>query len=214
MKFLEKVKAVELRKKGLSYKQIKECINVSKSTLSDWLKDIELTSDQKSRLNRLQATAYLGAKKIQARSKAYHDTIKEAAMKEAFLLINDSLFVSGLMLYWAEGDKRSGQLQFSNSDPDMIKLMMKWFRKYCGVPKKKFRIGLFIHTLHVREDCLEFWSKVTNLPLGQFNKPYIKPTIFSNKKNKLYDGTCVIKIHNRDLLSKILGWLDGVKKYV
>jgi hypothetical protein len=46
----------------------------------------------------------------------------------------------------------------------------------------------------------------------QFYKPYIKPTIFSNRKNKLYEGTCVINIHNRDLLSRILGWKNGVEK--
>lgn len=115
------------------------------------------------------------------------------------------------MLYWAEGDKRTGRVQFSNSDPDMIRLMMKWLREFCSVPEAKFRIGLFVHSLHVREDYLPFWSKITALPISQFNQPYIKPTIFSNRKNKLYEGTCVIKIHNKDLLSKILGWIEGIK---
>jgi hypothetical protein len=181
--------------------------------LSSWLKDIELTAEQKGRLSRLQATAYLGAKKNQAKCIAHHNEIREVAKKEIAPLINNSFFVSGLMLYWAEGDKRSGRLQFSNSDPEMIRLMMKWFREFCKVPEEKFKIGLFIHTLHVRADCLEFWSRVTSLPINQFNKPYIKPTIFSNRKNKLYEGTCVIKIHNKDLFSRILGWLEGFKKY-
>ena len=115
------------------------------------------------------------------------------------------------MLYWAEGDKRSGRVQFSNSDPDMIRLMMEWFRKFCEVPEAKFRIGLFVHSLHVRENYLAFWGGITGLPISQFNRPYIKPTIFSNRKNKLYEGTCVIKVHNRDLISRILGWIDGIK---
>lgn len=211
MDFSKKLKAIELRKGGLSYTEIKKLISVSKSTLSNWLKDIELTDEHKKRLTRLQATAYLGAKKIQAKSLAHHRDIGETAKREVLSWINNPLFITGLMLYWAEGDKRSGRLQFSNSDPDMIKLMMKWFRKFCNVPEEKFRIGLFIHTLHVREDCLDFWSKVTGLPLNQFNKPYVKPTIFSNRKNKLYEGTCVIRVHSRDLLSKILGWIEGVK---
>ena len=211
MDFSKKLKAIELRKNGLSYEEIRKSISASKSTLSNWLKDIELTAEQKGRLSRLQATAYLGAKKNQAKSIAHHNEIREAAKKEIPSLIQNSFFVSGLMLYWAEGDKHSGKLQFSNSDPEMIRLMMKWFREFCKVPEEKFKIGLFIHTLHVRADCLEFWSQVTSLPLNQFNKPYIKPTIFSSRKNKLYEGTCVIKIHNRDLMSKILGWIDAVK---
>lgn len=92
--------------------------------------------------------------------------------------------------------------------------MMKWFRKFCKVSEAKFRIGLFVHhSLYVRDDYLKFWSRITALPINQFNQPYIKPTIFSNRKNKLYEGTCVIKIHNKDLLSRILGWIDGMKNH-
>lgn len=211
MEFLKKLDAIELRKKGLSYREINKSINVSKSTLSNWLKDIELTVEQRKRLIRLQATAYLGAKKNQAKSLAHHNEIRESAKREALSLSSNQFFVAGLMLYWSEGDRRTGRVQFSNSDPDMIRLMMKWFREFCNIPESKFRIGLFVHTLHIREDYLPFWSRIANLPLNQFNKPYIKPTIFSNRKNRLYEGTCVIKIHSKDLMSRIMGWLDGIK---
>jgi orotate phosphoribosyltransferase-like protein len=45
-----KFKAQELRRKGNSYKEIIEEINVSKDTISRWCKDIKLTSSQKIRL--------------------------------------------------------------------------------------------------------------------------------------------------------------------
>ena len=211
MDFSKKIRAVELRNNGLSYSEIRKSIDVSKSTLSLWLKDIALTHEQKNRLTRLQATAYLGAKIIQARSLAHHKEIREAARKEAKCRLNDPLFIAGLMLYWAEGSKNVGSVQFSNSDPEMIRLMMKWFRKFCDVPDKKFRIGLFIHSLHIKENYLDFWSKITSLPINQFNRPYIKPTILNKRKNKLYEGTCVIKIHNKSLHSRILGWIEGAK---
>ena len=214
MDFSRKIKAIELRKNGSSYSEIRKVLNTSKSTLSNWLKDIELTDGQKTRLSRLQATGYIGAKANQAKSQAHHNKIREAAKKEALPLSNNVAFVSGLMLYWAEGDKRTGRVQFSNSDPAMIKLMMKWFRQFCEVPEEKFRIGLFIHSLHINQDYLAFWSKVTGVPASQFNKPYIKPTIFSIRKSRLYEGTCVIKVHSKDLASKILGWLEGVKGVV
>ena len=211
MDFSKKLKAIELRRKGLSYSEISNSITVSKSTLSRWLKDIKLSKKHKSRLSKLQATGYIGAKTNQAKALLHHKRIKETAKIEAIKLSKRPFFIAGLMLYWAEGGKNFSQLQFSNSDPDMIKLMMKWFRKFCNVPEEKFRVGLFIHTLHVRRNCLDFWSKITGLPLEQFNKPYIKPTIFSNRKNKLYEGTCVIKVHSNDLLSKMLGWIEGAK---
>ncbi|MDD3088272.1 MAG: hypothetical protein PHP89_06900 [Candidatus Omnitrophica bacterium] len=212
MKFSKKVRAIKLREKGLSYAEIRKVIPISKSTLSVWLKDIKLSKQQKLRLSGLQATGYIGAKKNQIMALSRHKEIRETAAREAINLLKDSFFVAGLMLYWAEGDKRSGGVQFSNSDWEMVKLMMKWFRKFCSVPEEKFRIGLFIHTLHTRENCINFWSNITKIPINQFNKPYIKPAIFSNRKNKLYEGTCAIKIHSRDLMTRILGWLDQYKK--
>lgn len=186
-------------------------VRVSKSTLSNWLKDIELTKEQKNRLNKLQATAYLGAKKNQLRSLKHHNEIKARAQIEAAKLLKDPFFAAGLMLYWAEGGKKFGSVQFSNSDPAIIKIMMLWFRKFCPVSESKFRVGLFIHSLHTRKDCQKFWQEITSIPITQFHKPYIKPTIFSNRKNRLYEGTCKIVIHSRDLLSKIIGWKNGAE---
>jgi transcriptional regulator with XRE-family HTH domain len=212
MNFLAKTQAIHLRRKGKSYSEIKERVKVSKSTLSGWLKDIELTREQESRLSKLQATGYAGAKKQQAASLKHHEEIKKNAECEAAELVKDPFFVAGLMLYWAEGSKNFGSVQFSNSDPAMIKIMMRWFRSFCAVSEDKFRISLFIHSLHTKEDCQKFWQDVTSIPPSQFYKPYIKPTIYSNRKNKLYEGTCRIIIHQRDLLSKIIGWKNGVEK--
>ncbi len=52
MKFEEKQRARELRGQGFSYNQILEQVRVSKSTLSLWLRDINLTdaADKRSGL--------------------------------------------------------------------------------------------------------------------------------------------------------------------
>jgi hypothetical protein len=76
---LKKLKAIELRKQGLSYSEIKNLIPASKLTFSAWLKDIQLSQEQRKRLSRLQAAAYSGAKKIQAESLAHHKRIREKA---------------------------------------------------------------------------------------------------------------------------------------
>jgi len=212
MDFSKKIQAVRLRQEGKSYREIREKITVSKSTLSGWLKNIKLTKEQKSRLSKLQATGYLGAKKQQATSLKHHEEIKRKAEREVTKLVENPFFIAGLMLYWAEGSKNIGSVQFSNSDPAMIKIMMHWFRDFCAVSENKFRISLFMHSLHTKENCQKFWQEVTSIPSNQFYKPYIKPTIFSNRKNKLYEGTCRIVIHNRGLLSKIIGWKNGVEK--
>ena len=35
------------------------------------------------------------------------------------------------MLYWAEGSKRRNCVEFTNSDPDMMRRFVKFLRRYC-----------------------------------------------------------------------------------
>jgi len=210
MKFNEKIKAIHLRKLGKSYGEILKKVKVSKSTLSLWLRDIELTSEQKAELRGRQKSRYEGAKANQRKRIERTKKIIGESKKEAKLFLKNPLFLMGLMLYWAEGSKRGEQINFSNSDPRMIKFMTGWFRKICKVPERKFRIKLYIHSLHCRKDIEKYWSELTNIPLDQFQKTQIKPTSLRHRKHSLYNGTCAIRISNKDLFRRIKGWRLGI----
>ena len=212
MKLEEKLRAIKLRKRGKSYKEIREQVFVSKSTLSVWLRDIKLTPEQEQRLyvELRRKSAYKGAKANQEKRIRRTKQIISEAKKESKLLVQNPLFLSGLMLYWAEGAKRGEQINFSNSDPRMIKFMMLWFRKICKVREEKFRVALHIHSLHCRRDIKRYWSELTNIPLNQFQKTQIKPTSLRHRKHPLYNGTCAIRISNKDLFRKIEGWRLGL----
>ncbi len=92
--------------------------------------------------------------------------------------------------------------------------MMRWFREICNVPEEKFRIALHVHNLHVRQDIIQYWSKITDIPAKQFNKPYVKQTSLGQRTNILYNGTCAIAVYHKDLFSKINGWKMGMLKYL
>lgn len=213
MKFKEKIKAISLRKLGKSYSEIRKKVKVSKGTLSLWLRDIKLTPEQEKELfvERRQRNAYRLAKFNQQKRIEITKKIIKEAKKEVKKFLQNPLFLSGLMLYWVEGDKsdeREG-VKFTNSDPVMIKFTMKWFRGICKVPEGKFRISLHIHTLHCRRDAESYWSKITHIPLNHFHKTLIKPTSLKHRRNPLYNGTCAIRINNVDLFRRIKGWKLG-----
>ncbi|MDP3883104.1 MAG: hypothetical protein Q8Q48_03555 [Candidatus Staskawiczbacteria bacterium] len=212
MKLQEKFISVKLRKSGKSYNDILKVINVSKSTLSLWLRDIELTPKQREELlvGRKKSQYASAQAKRQRRIELTEEIINESK-KEVGGLIKNPLFLSGLMLYWAEGDKAEmwEMVKFSNSDPQMIRLIMRWFRVICKVPEEKFRIGVHMHKLHCRKDIEKYWSEVTGVPLSQFYKTQIKPTSLIQRKNKLYDGTCAVVVGNKNLFRKIRGWKLG-----
>lgn len=218
MKLKEKIEAIRLRKLGESFSEIREKIKVSKGTLSLWLRDVKLSPEQEQIIYATwrQKHAYRLAKANQEKRESSIKKIAFEAKKEAVSLFGNPLFLAGLMLYWAEGDKSELReaLKFSNSDPAMIKFMMRWFREICLVPEDKFRIALHIHTFHCRQDIEGYWSKLTNIPRSQFHKTQIKPTSLGQRRNPLYDGTCAISIHNRDLFRRIRGWkLAFIEKY-
>jgi hypothetical protein len=215
MKYREKILALNLRRGGLSYKEILEKIKVSKSTLSVWLREVELTTEQKNHLlSKMDRVRYEVAKRKVANRKKKTKDIIAKAKEEVSLLNKDPLFSVGLALYWAEGAKNPVEsVKFANSDEKMIILMMKWFRKICKVPEKKFRIHVHMHTLHFRKDILKHWSRITKISSSQFYKPYIKPTSLGQRRNILYNGTCSIIIHDKNLFRRIVGWKLGLQYY-
>jgi len=213
MKLQEKFLAIKLREKGRSYSEIRKKIKVSKSTLTSWLRDIELSPGQKKRLfvTLRQKNGYRLARLNRNKKRKETERIIAEAKMQLPLFFSNPLFISGLMLYWAEGDKSDERevVKFSNSDPRMIVFMMRWFREICEIKENKFRIALHIHKLHCRPKIENYWSRLTGIPRNQFHKTQIKPTSLGQRKNKLYDGTCAIVVNSRSLFRRIKGWKLG-----
>jgi hypothetical protein len=203
--------ARRLRQKGKSYSEILKLVKISKSTLSLWLRDIPLSEKQKRKLEGRTKSRYSGSKARQQARINLTKEIIENSKRESNNLLKDKLFLSGLMLYWAEGTKRGEEMvNFSNSDPNMIKLMMRWFREICKVEKERFRIQMHIHSLLNQKDIKDYWSNLTGIPLKQFHKLMVKKTSLSHRKNILYYGTCCIRVCDKNLFRKIMGWKIGV----
>lgn len=215
VKTKEKKLAILLRKEGRSYSEILKTVNVSQSTISLWLKDIPLTQGQIQRLHQLKKD---GAKLGGGRKK-YIQRISESkkiirkSWDEFSEKIKSPLFLLGISLYWAEGSKADEKISLSNSDHLMIKCYMRWLRETCNVPEKKMRVHLHIHSLHSRKNVEKYWSQITGIPLSQFIKTYIKETSLGHRKNKLYNGTCTIKVHDVTLYRKMIGWQLGMLHY-
>lgn len=211
-KIKEKFIAQKLREKEMSDGEIQKYISISRSTLSYWLRNLALSNEAKKILRDKEKSRYFSSKAIREKGVEKTRRILNKSVKEVERLQDNPLFIVGLMLYWAEGDKLNENVKFSNSDPLMIKLMMMWFREICMVPEKKFRIQLHTHTLHITKDVEKYWVGITKIPRSQFNKTCVKPTSLRYRKNKLYYGTCSIRISDKDLFRKIMGWKMGYLK--
>lgn len=221
MKSVERKKARELRSLGWSVGSIAKQIKCSKSSISRWVRDISLTAAQIERLESNQERGRAMAAAHPNSPKAVWTKIREGIMEAAAQEIRGRpssyiIKVVGASLYWAEGYKAGmNVVNFSNSDPSMIKLMMRFFREVCEVLPSKFRGAVHIHPHLDRERAVRFWARVSGIPLRQFHSIQVAVSRASKqKRDTLPVGTFRIVISDTRLHSRIKGWIRGIEQWV
>lgn len=211
--------AVAMRREGRSYREIREVVGVSKSTLSLWLRDVPLTEDQRVALaRRSPAGATRRARAIRASAAQRRARIQDEARAQITNLSESELFVAGVVAYWAEGSKnkpwRTGQsVKFMNSDPRLIQLFLSWLR-LADVSPDRLIFRLHIHQSADATDALAFWSKAVDAPLSQFGNTTVKshnPKTVRKNVGADYHGCLVVYVRNSAALNlQIEGWFEGL----
>src|SRR3989344_5544874 len=219
MKAIEKKKAIVLRREGRSIKEIARIVGVSKASVSVWVRDIVLNKKQLSVLKRNGFSSEIIEKRRQKRlenEQVKRDSIATLAQKDIKNISQHDLRIIGLCLYWGEGGKtHQGSARISNSDPAVIKVMMRFFREICMVEEKKFRGHIHIHSHLETERAEKYWASISDIPRAQFFKTYAKPSIASkNKKDSLPYGTFDIYVNDTKLFLTIMGWIGKIKTFV
>ncbi|PIP24397.1 MAG: hypothetical protein COS25_01780 [Candidatus Nealsonbacteria bacterium CG02_land_8_20_14_3_00_37_10] len=221
-RFIEKNKALKLRKIGKSINEIATELNIAKSTVSSWCRNIQLGSKQIERLvKRQESGSYKGRMKFLERTRK--ERIKEVALlrkqgiKEIGKLSKRDFFISGVAIYWSEGYTYSGgeQVGFTNSDPKMILLMLRWFKEICNIPDDNISLQVKINEIHKDriKEVENYWSNITKISIGQFNKT----VLIKSKAKKIYPnsgdyyGTLRITVRKgTKLRRRINGWIEGL----
>jgi len=218
MKSEEKHKAIHLRRQGESIKEIAHKLHVAPSSVSIWVRDIELTNQQRQRLNKRGFSVDAIEKRRIARighTKKRHQDLMDSAGKMIGNITQRELWLIGIALYWGEGGKTNhGSARVANSDPAVIQIMMRFFREICKVPEGKFtgHVHTFSH-LNV-ESAEKYWSRISRIPRKKFYKTYSKPSVASqNKKDSLPYGTFQIYINDTNLFFTIMGCIERLKHF-
>lgn len=193
-----KIKAVALRHKGYSIKEVAKKMDITQSTVSLWFRHVRLSKSAQARLdahsrrgslrgvaaNRRNRLAVLLKIRAKARRDFAHLGWKKSEMKLACAL-----------LFWAEGNKDSSLIGFTNSDPQMMAVFVNLLRGSFDIDESKFRILVHLHEYHDDLKQRRFWSKVTGIGLKQFSKSYIKPHTGKNKR-KNYPGCASLRYYD------------------
>lgn len=216
-------KAINLRKHGFTYGEIPKKLGliIPKSTMTFWFKNIVLNDKQQNRIKKInthnlklarkQALVSIKAKRLKEEIKLknkYKNFFNQFTSHEIYLL-------SLVLLYLCEGTKgKRWVLTFGNSDPVIIKLFLKLFRKSFKLDEKKFRCTVQCRNDQNLTKLNNFWSQTTKIPLSNFYKPRIDPRSIGKKTKKCnYKGVCRIDYLSSEVYREILFLCNLISKF-
>jgi hypothetical protein len=213
----EKSEAIRLRKGGFSYNEILNHVNVSKSTLSLWLRDVGLAQHQAQRLTEKRRVAQKIAQASCRSNRIARETvIIVEAKKEIGKISPRELWLIGTSLYWAEGSKQkehnvSQKVSFSNSDPKMILLFQKWLTLSCGLEKTAITPSIYIHRTGNVAKAKKFWERLLDMKIEKIYFKNHNPKTPRKNSGENYYGLIRFDVKtSTDLNRKIKGWTNGI----
>lgn len=215
---VEKQLAVKFRRKGMSYGLISEQLGVSKSTLSNWLKDLPYTPNEQV-LSRIRCGQ--GAYGLRRRQMRIDEIskLKAQGITEVGKISKRDLWMIGLGLWIGEGSKTMEQIRLVNSDPRVVRLFIRWLREICELHDENITIAMHLYPDSDELSSMKYWMDITKLPQQQFRKTQIDRRLDKKRQKigKTPHGTLHITVasnHNSDkgvrLYRRMMGWVSGV----
>ena len=204
--------AIKLRKGGFSLRKIEQRLGISRSTLSGWLKNIELTQKQKEKLLQNWKNALIKARKKAA---LWHNAQKEKriqkAKNEALTLLakinlNDSkiLELTLATLYLGEGAKKTDETAIGSSNPLILKFVLVILKKVYHLDIKKIRCELGLRADQNPKKMKRYWAQELKLPLSSFKQVNIDKRTKGSKTYSYYKGVCQIRYGNVAIQRKLI----------
>lgn len=208
-------------RKEKSVGAIAEELNVSKSSVSTWCRDIKLTITQKRFLKKNSSDAgnkgrMIGAEMNRQKRLDSIGLYESQGRKEIGNLSKRDLTMLATALFWAEGAKTGSRFIFINSDPNMILLIFRYLTQVLKVDPSRISATVQINRIHEKriDTVLNFWATILKLPRERLGTPYYIDAI--PKKNydnyDSYNGILRLRVSNGSGLQyKLLGYISALK---
>jgi hypothetical protein len=191
-------------------KHIARRLGVSVSSISLWVRDVELSPDQRAGLRNKMSGGWSANARAARRRRRESQEHGRQLVRAA-----DPLFLAVCMLFWAEGSKERNSVVFVNSDPEMIALFKRALTTTFGVPDSKFRVACNLFADHAarQTEVEDFWLEKLELPRSCLRKSIVN--VYSKhtqkkRRNRLLYGTCRLVVCDTAVAQAIYG---GIQEY-
>jgi transcriptional regulator with XRE-family HTH domain len=208
----DRLEARRLRREdGLPLNTIAARLGVSKSSVSRWVKDIALTSEQHAALRAKNPIYNAQLRGRAGRSRSARLERQRAQLHGRELArLGDPLHAHGCMLYWAEGTKNCNSVLFTNSDADMLELFLRFLRRCYDVPDDRVALSVncFAPDARTTRDIVNWWLRRLGLPAGCARAATVnRPSRASSARrgHVLPHGTARLAVHSTFIVQSIYG---------
>lgn len=210
--YKQKKTAIGLRKSGYSLRMVEKKLNIPRSTLSYWFKNVVLTSEQKEILlknwrqaldkARLKAVKWHNKQKLirlETAKSAALETLEKINIKEAGILE-----LALAMLYLGEGFKSKPQTAIGNSNPLILKFFIKILETIYNLDRKKIKCELHLRADQKPNSIKRYWSQQLNIPLANFTSTQVDARTKGSVTYENYKGVCVLQCGNAAIQRKLI----------
>jgi hypothetical protein len=195
----------------MALRAIAERLDVSKASVSLWVRDIVLTPEQQAALlaqNPARNGQLLGMRV--RREGCRQRRIEAQEHGRALARRGDPVHRGGCMLYWAEGSKTRNAVQLVNADVDLLVTFLSFLRVWYEVPDRAvtFSVNCFLGNGLSLDEIQAWWLARLSLPTASVRTAIVnRPSSASNgrKGHVLPYGTGRLTVHSTDVIQSIYG---------
>ncbi|HYT95654.1 MAG TPA: hypothetical protein VEL76_43445 [Gemmataceae bacterium] len=156
MKLAKQQEARRLRAEGCSIKEIARSLEVSKGSVSVWVRNIPVSEEHLNGL--IQRVRQNGADVGRARAAGYRALDQKEQEEGYHRAVCDPMFRLICGMYWGEGSKRNHLFQISNSDPRFLAVICSWL-KAVGVEPSTVTFRVQYHSANgfSEQEIVDHW---------------------------------------------------------
>jgi AcrR family transcriptional regulator len=202
-----RAKAIELRtKQKLSLDEIVDRLQLPRTTIYYWIKDLPIPSTEKQTEHRRKVAQANTERYRQLREAAYQD-----GRKQALTLFQDPAFRDFIVLYMAEGYRRNrNEVSLANSNPNIVKLAKHWITHFTA---NKVTYSLQCHVDNDVAELQRFWGETLNVKADTII--VIRKSnsgSMSGRQWRSVHGVLTVKVGDTYLRSRIQAWMDYIQE--
>jgi len=168
----------DLRRLGMSYGEIMMLIDVKKSTLATWCRDVVLAEEQLSAIKERTGSRIGIPVDTNWRRRLEIEEIRQRATEEVGELARDPYWIAGVVLYWADDAKTRNHLKLANTDPAASGFLSPGFDHF-SIPKQISRYN---------STCMRVMTNLRPAPSGSKRPGCLRPTSIEHSSSRREPG--------------------------